>query len=92
MRNGVPIDGIFRFIPECGFRIYQYDFRRLNVNLPLRHTGRREQFLRLTNTGRGWRNILRHCTVRRLAEMVEEHGGHEIFAGGKEAHLADQAQ
>src|SRR5438132_1699033 len=44
------------------------------------------------NTGIGWRNIIEHMHQNAtVAKWYEEHGRHEIFAGGKEVPLSDAA-
>jgi hypothetical protein len=55
---------------------------------PVRDAGGRDQLLRLQH-GIGWRNIIEkmHMTAT-LTKWYEEHGRHEIFAGGKSVPLS----
>jgi len=61
------------------------------VHYSLCHAGRRDQ-LCAYNTGVGWRNIIEkmHMTST-LTKWYEEHGRHEIFAGGKKVKMEDEA-
>src|SRR5262249_22789955 len=44
------------------------------------------------NTGIGWRNIIENMHQNAtVAKWYEEHGRHEIFAGGKEVNLGDKS-
>jgi hypothetical protein len=44
------------------------------------------------NTGIGWRNIIENMHQNAtVAKWYQEHGRHEIFAGGKDVQLAEKA-
>ena len=61
------------------------------VHYSLRHAGRRDFSFCAYNTGVGWRNIIEkmHMTAT-LTKWYEEHGRHEIFAGGKKVKMDDE--
>src|SRR5690242_1502591 len=64
--------------------LYNYDFRRTEQCIIPYATQEGESAFCAYNTGVGWRNIIEkmHMTAT-LTKWYEEHGRHEIFAGGK---------
>ncbi len=64
--------------------LYNYDFRRTEQCIIPYATQEGEISFCAYNTGVGWRNIIEkmHMTAT-LTKWYEEHGRHEIFAGGK---------
>jgi 7,8-dihydro-6-hydroxymethylpterin dimethyltransferase len=73
----------------CGSRIlFNYDFRRTEQCIIPYATQEGEISFCAYNTGMGWRNIIEkmHMTAT-LTKWYEEHGRHEIFAGGKSVKL-----
>src|SRR5690242_3563560 len=64
--------------------LYNYDFRRTEQCIIPYATQEGEISFCAYNTGIGWRNIIEkmHMTAT-LTKWYEEHGRHEIFAGGK---------
>jgi hypothetical protein len=64
--------------------LFNYDFRRTEMCIIPYATQEGEISFCAYNTGVGWRNIIEkmHMTAT-LTKWYEEHGRHEIFAGGK---------
>ena len=81
----------FLFIAGMWFQdLYNYDFRRTEQCIIPYATQEGEISFCAYNTGVGWRNIIEkmHMTAT-LTKWYDEHGRHEIFAGGKKVGLAD---
>jgi uncharacterized radical SAM superfamily Fe-S cluster-containing enzyme len=81
----------FLFIAGMWFQdLYNYDFRRTEQCIIPYATQEGEISFCAYNTGVGWRNIIEkmHMTAT-LTKWYEEHGRHEIFAGGKKVGLAE---
>ena len=79
----------FLFIAGMWFQdLFNYDFRRTERCIIPYATQEGEISFCAYNTGVGWRNIIEkmHMTAT-LTKWYEEHGRHEIFAGGKEVGL-----
>ncbi|MGB0080211.1 MAG: radical SAM protein, partial [Terracidiphilus sp.] len=75
----------FLFIAGMWFQdLFNYDFRRTEQCIIPYATQEGEISFCAYNTGVGWRNIIEkmHMTST-LTKWYEEHGRHEIFAGGK---------
>ena len=75
----------FLFIAGMWFQdLFNYDFRRTEQCIIPYATQEGEISFCAYNTGVGWRNIVEkmHMTAT-LTKWYEEHGRHEIFAGGK---------
>jgi tetraether lipid synthase len=75
----------FLFIAGMWFQdLFNYDFRRTEQCIIPYATQEGEISFCAYNTGVGWRNIIEkmHMTAT-LTKWYEEHGKHEIFAGGK---------
>jgi uncharacterized radical SAM superfamily Fe-S cluster-containing enzyme len=70
--------------------LFNYDFRRTEQCIIPYATQEGEISFCAYNTGIGWRNIVEkmHMTAT-LAKWYEEHGRHEIYAGGKKVGLKD---
>ncbi len=68
--------------------LFNYDFRRTERCIIPYATQEGEISFCAYNTGIGWRNIIEkmHMTAT-LTKWYEEHGRHEIFAGGKKVEL-----
>jgi uncharacterized radical SAM superfamily Fe-S cluster-containing enzyme len=68
--------------------LFNYDFRRTEQCIIPYATQEGEISFCAYNTGIGWRNIIEkmHMTAT-LTKWYEEHGRHEIFAGGKRVSL-----
>ena len=68
--------------------LFNYDFRRTEQCIIPYATQEGEISFCAYNTGIGWRNIIEkmHMTAS-LTKWYEEHGRHEIFAGGKKVAL-----
>jgi uncharacterized radical SAM superfamily Fe-S cluster-containing enzyme len=68
--------------------LFNYDFRRTEQCIIPYATQEGEISFCAYNTGVGWRNIIEkmHMTAT-LTKWYEEHGRHEIFAGGKSVKL-----
>jgi len=68
--------------------LYNYDFRRTEQCIIPYATQEGEISFCAYNTGVGWRNIIEkmHMTAT-LTKWYEEHGRHEIFAGGKKVKM-----
>jgi uncharacterized radical SAM superfamily Fe-S cluster-containing enzyme len=69
--------------------LFNYDFRRTEQCIIPYATQEGEISFCAYNTGMGWRNIIEkmHMTAT-LTKWYEEHGRHEIFAGGKSVDLS----
>jgi len=92
------MDDIFRrrqdrwnllFVAGMWFQdLFNYDFRRTEQCIIPYATQEGEISFCAYNTGMGWRNIIEkmHMTAS-LTKWYEEHGRHEIFAGGKSVKL-----
>jgi uncharacterized radical SAM superfamily Fe-S cluster-containing enzyme len=79
----------FLFIAGMWFQdLFNYDFRRTEQCIIPYATQEGEISFCAYNTGVGWRNIIEkmHMTAT-LTKWYEEHGRHEIFAGGKKVGL-----
>ncbi len=75
----------FLFIAGMWFQdLFNYDFRRTEQCIIPYATQEGEISFCAYNTGVGWRNIIEkmHMTAT-LTKWYEDHGKHEIFAGGK---------
>jgi hypothetical protein len=68
--------------------LFNYDFRRTEQCIIPYATQEGEISFCAYNTGVGWRNIIEkmHMTAT-LTKWYEEHGRHEIFAGGKQVKM-----
>jgi len=80
----------FLFIAGMWFQdLFNYDFRRTERCIIPYATQEGEISFCAYNTGIGWRNIIEkmHMTAT-LTKWYEEHGRHEIFAGGKQVNLS----
>ena len=78
------------FIAGMWFQdLFNYDFRRTEQCIIPYATQEGEISFCAYNTGVGWRNIVEkmHMTAT-LTKWYEEHGRHEIFAGGKKVKLS----
>src|SRR5436190_1231531 len=83
----------FLFIAGMWFQdLFNYDFRRTEMCIIPYATQQGEISFCAYNTGIGWRNIIEkmHMTAT-LTKCYEEHGRHEIFAGGKKVDLPSTA-
>ncbi len=83
----------FLFIAGMWFQdLFNYDFRRTEQCIIPYATQEGEISFCAYNTGVGWRNIIEkmHMTST-LTKWYEEHGRHEIFAGGKKVGLEKEA-
>src|SRR4029079_14391724 len=83
----------FLFIAGMWFQdLFNYDFRRTERCIIPYATQAGEISFCAYNTGIGWRNIIEkmHMTAT-LTKWYEEHGRHEIFAGGKAVELESSA-
>jgi hypothetical protein len=83
----------FLFIAGMWFQdLFNYDFRRTEQCIIPYATQEGEISFCAYNTGVGWRNIIEkmHMTST-LTKWYEEHGRHEIFAGGKAVGLTEGA-
>ena len=79
----------FLFIAGMWFQdLFNYDFRRTERCIIPYATQEGEISFCAYNTGIGWRNIIEkmHMTAT-LTKWYDEHGRHEIFAGGKQVNL-----
>jgi uncharacterized radical SAM superfamily Fe-S cluster-containing enzyme len=79
----------FLFIAGMWFQdLFNYDFRRTEQCIIPYATQEGEISFCAYNTGVGWRNIIEkmHMTAT-LTKWYDEHGKHEIFAGGKKVSL-----
>ena len=83
----------FLFIAGMWFQdLFNYDFRRTEQCIIPYATQEGEISFCAYNTGVGWRNIIEkmHMTAT-LTKWYDEHGRHEIFAGGKKVNLDSTA-
>jgi len=83
----------FLFIAGMWFQdLFNYDFRRTEQCIIPYATQEGEISFCAYNTGVGWRNIIEkmHMTAT-LTKWYEEHGRHEIFAGGKKVMMEEEA-
>jgi hypothetical protein len=83
----------FLFVAGMWFQdLFNYDFRRTERCIIPYATQEGEISFCAYNTGIGWRNIIEkmHMTAT-LTKWYEEHGRHEIFAGGKKVALNSSA-
>jgi len=73
--------------------LFNYDFRRTEQCIIPYATQEGEISFCAYNTGMGWRNIIEkmHMTAT-LTKWYEEHGRHEIFAGGKSVQLSSSTE
>jgi uncharacterized radical SAM superfamily Fe-S cluster-containing enzyme len=81
---------LFLFIAGMWFQdLFNYDFRRTEMCIIPYATQMGEISFCAYNTGIGWRQIIEkmHMTAT-LTKWYEEHGRHEIFAGGKHVPLS----
>ncbi len=81
------------FIAGMWFQdLFNYDFRRTKQCIIPYATQEGEISFCAYNTGIGWRNIIEkmHMTAT-LTKWYDEHGRHEIFAGGKKVGIGDVA-
>lgn len=79
----------FLFVAGMWFQdLFNYDFRRTEQCIIPYGTQEGEISFCAYNTGVGWRNIIEnmHMTAT-LTKWYEEHGRHEIFAGGKKVEM-----
>jgi len=82
----------FLFVAGMWFQdLFNYDFRRTEQCIIPYATQEGEISFCAYNTGVGWRNIIEkmHMTAT-LTKWYEEHGKHEIFAGGKAVPLPNK--
>jgi len=82
----------FLFVAGMWFQdLFNYDFRRTEQCIIPYATQEGEISFCAYNTGVGWRNIIEkmHMTST-LTKWYEEHGRHEIFAGGKKVAIDHQ--
>jgi uncharacterized radical SAM superfamily Fe-S cluster-containing enzyme len=80
----------FLFIAGMWFQdLFNYDFRRTERCIIPYATQEGEISFCAYNTGIGWRNIIEkmHMTAS-LTKWYEEHGRHQIYAGGKSVELS----
>src|ERR1700742_2564601 len=81
----------FLFVAGMWFQdLFNYDFRRTEQCIIPYATQEGEISFCAYNTGIGWRNIIEkmHMTAT-LTKWYDEHGRHEIFAGGKKVGMGD---
>src|SRR6185503_4574402 len=79
----------FLFVAGMWFQdLFNYDFRRTEMCIIPYATQQGEISFCAYTTGIGWRNIIEkmHMTAT-LTKWYDEHGRHEIFAGGKSVPL-----
>jgi uncharacterized radical SAM superfamily Fe-S cluster-containing enzyme len=83
----------FLFIAGMWFQdLFNYDFRRTEMCIIPYGTQEGEISFCAYNTGIGWRNIIENMHQNAtVAKWYQEHGRHEIFAGGKDVQLADKS-
>ncbi len=82
----------FLFIAGMWFQdLFNYDFRRTEQCIIPYATQEGEISFCAYNTGIGWRNIIEkmHMTAT-LTKWYDEHGRHEIFAGGRKVNLTSE--
>jgi uncharacterized radical SAM superfamily Fe-S cluster-containing enzyme len=82
----------FLFIAGMWFQdLFNYDFRRTEMCIIPYGTQEGEISFCAYNTGIGWRNIIENMHQNAtVAKWYQDHGRHEIFAGGKSVELADK--
>jgi len=83
----------FLFIAGMWFQdLFNYDFRRTEMCIIPYGTQQGEISFCAYNTGVGWRQIVEqmHMTAT-LTKWYEQHGRHEIFAGGRDVALPSTA-
>jgi uncharacterized radical SAM superfamily Fe-S cluster-containing enzyme len=81
----------FLFIAGMWFQdLFNYDFRRTERCIIPYATQEGEISFCAYNTGIGWRNIIEkmHMTAT-LTKWYDEHGRHQIYAGGKSVELSE---
>ena len=81
----------FLFIAGMWFQdLFNYDFRRTERCIIPYATQEGEISFCAYNTGIGWRNIIEkmHMTAT-LTKWYDEHGRHQIYAGGKKVELSE---
>src|SRR5215208_43478 len=83
----------FLFIAGMWFQdLFNYDFRRTEMCIIPYGTQEGEISFCAYNTGIGWRNIIENMHQNAtVAKWYQEHGRHEIFAGGKNVELSEKA-
>ncbi|HJT30040.1 MAG TPA: radical SAM protein [Pyrinomonadaceae bacterium] len=83
----------FLFIAGMWFQdLFNYDFRRTEMCIIPYGTQEGEISFCAYNTGIGWRNIIENMHQNAtVAKWYQQHGRHEIFAGGKDVEMADQS-
>jgi 7,8-dihydro-6-hydroxymethylpterin dimethyltransferase len=83
----------FLFIAGMWFQdLFNYDFRRTEMCIIPYGTQEGEISFCAYNTGIGWRNIIENMHQNAtVAKWYQEHGRHEIFAGGKDVELAEKS-
>ena len=81
----------FLFIAGMWFQdLFNYDFRRTEMCIIPYGTQEGEISFCAYNTGIGWRNIIENMHQNAtVAKWYQEYGRHEVFAGGKDVHLAE---
>jgi uncharacterized radical SAM superfamily Fe-S cluster-containing enzyme len=81
----------FLFIAGMWFQdLFNYDFRRTEMCIIPYGTQEGEISFCAYNTGIGWRNIIENMHQNAtVAKWYQDHGRHEIFAGGKSVELSD---
>ncbi|MGA8764400.1 MAG: hypothetical protein WB562_16150, partial [Candidatus Sulfotelmatobacter sp.] len=81
----------FLFIAGMWFQdLFNYDFRRTEQCIIPYATQEGEISFCAYNTGVGWRNIIEKMNMTAtLTKWYDEHGRHEIFAGGKKVKMED---
>ena len=68
--------------------LFNYDFRRTEMCIIPYGTQEGEISFCAYNTGHGWRNIIEHMHQNAsIAKWYQEHGRHQIYAGGKNVEL-----
>jgi uncharacterized radical SAM superfamily Fe-S cluster-containing enzyme len=82
----------FLFIAGMWFQdLFNYDFRRTEMCIIPYGTQEGEISFCAYNTGIGWRNIIENMHQNAtVAKWYQEHGRHEIFAGGKDVQLVEK--
>jgi uncharacterized radical SAM superfamily Fe-S cluster-containing enzyme len=83
----------FLFIAGMWFQdLFNYDFRRTEMCIIPYGTQEGEISFCAYNTGIGWRNIIENMHQNAtVAKWYQDHGRHEIFAGGKDVPMADNS-
>jgi uncharacterized radical SAM superfamily Fe-S cluster-containing enzyme len=83
----------FLFIAGMWFQdLFNYDFRRTEMCIIPYGTQEGEISFCAYNTGIGWRNIIENMHQNAtVAKWYQEHGRHEIFAGGKNVEMTDKS-